>query len=325
MNERLPVDTDHPSLPEECNRQIERPIGYTQALRAPLTLRAYASDWNIFINWCDQHGITALPATADTVATFAIAEADAGINPNTIVRRVAAIAYYHRQAGHTPPNAVAGAEKLSVVLTCIRAIHSKPKKRKTPAITSVLCEILEVIAGDGLREARDRAIFAIGMSAALRRSELVAFDVEDVRIAPDGLLLRVGRPRPNPAREGQEIAILEGCRIKPKALLLDWMMQAGHQTGPLFRRLTRCDWLTEQRMSDRAIARVVQRRATAAGYDPTNFAGHSLRSGFLAEVANGSSAIFEMMEVGRHRSVQALSEYVQKTDQFQNHAGAGFL
>ncbi|WP_447411711.1 hypothetical protein, partial [Clostridium perfringens] len=69
------------------------------------------------------------------------------------------------------------------------------------------------------------------------------------------------------------IAIPEGTRIRPKALLLAWMAAAGHGEGALFRRLTRKDVLTDAAMSDRAIARLVQACAGAAGYDPAQFGG----------------------------------------------------
>jgi hypothetical protein len=64
---------------------------------------------------------------------------------------------------------------------------------------------------------------------------------------------------------GATIAIPEGPRIRPKALLLEWMAAAGHTEGPLFRRLTRLNALTKNGMSDRAVARLVQRYAALAG------------------------------------------------------------
>jgi len=87
------------------------------------------------------------------------------------------------------------------------------------------------------------------------------------------------------------IAIPEGSRILPKALLLAWMAAAGHRDGPLFRRLSSKDVLTPAPMSDRAIARLVQHYAAAAGYDPADYAGHSLRAGFLTEAAMQGATI----------------------------------
>ena len=268
----------------------------------------------------------ALPTSANAVAAFALAEASAGINPNTIVRRVTAISYYHRQAGHIPPNAGAGARELLEVLAGIQAIRGKPKVKKAPAVTSVVHDMLETINGTGLRAARDKAVLAIGMAAALRRSELAAFDVEDIQLTADYLVLRIEGSGADQMRESQKVIVPEGTVIKPKILLLDWITQAGHQTGPLFRRLTRRDELMEERISDRAVARLVQHYAAAAGYDPAKFGGHSLRSGFLTEAANHGATIPTLKAISRHKSLQALSDYVQPSiGDFENHPGEGFL
>ena len=312
-------------LPGVIHAEIERAAEYAKASRAASTRRAYESDWRIFCAWCDARGIEPLPASPDVVAVFASSEADAGTNPRTIGRRIAAISYFHRQAGHAAPNTTATAGRLTEVLAGIRATHGKPKNRKRAADATALRAMLGAIEGDGLRAARDRAVLAIGMSAALRRSELVAFDVGHVALVPRGIELLIAHSKTDQAREGVVVGIPEGQRIRPKALLLDWMAQAGHQDGPLFRRLTRGDALTSDRMSDRAVARLVQRYAAAAGYDPAQYAGHSLRAGFLTEAASNRASIFKMQDVSRHKSVQVLSEYVRNAELFQDHAGAQFL
>ncbi|MCB5640491.1 hypothetical protein LIP89_19325, partial [Erysipelatoclostridium ramosum] len=61
-----------------------------------------------------------------------------------------------------------------------------------------------------MRATRDRAILAIGMAAALRRSEIVALEVGHVGIVPEGLRLTVARSKTDRAGEGAVIAIPEG-------------------------------------------------------------------------------------------------------------------
>ena len=65
--------------------------------------------------------------------------------------------------------------------------------------------------------------------------------------------------------------------------------------------------------------------AKRAGLEPTEFAGHSLRAGFLTSAAEHGASIFKMMEVSRHKSVDVLKGYVRRVDLFKEHAGAGFL
>ena len=322
---QLVAVVQQPLLPEILNEKIERAAEYARAARSAATRRAYASDWAIFTAWCDAHGLQWLPATPEIVAVFVADQADAGFNPSTIGRRVAAIGHHHRASGHPAPTAMPTAGRLAEVLAGIRAEKGVAKRQKRPADAAALRNMLAAIEGDGLRAIRDRAVLAIGMAAALRRSELVALEVDHVGIVPKGLEILIARSKTDQQRVGAVVAIPEGSRIRPKALLLDWMAAAGHTEGPLFRRLTRLDALSDNAMSDRAVARLVQRYAAAAGYDPRHFAGHSLRSGFLTEGAGQGATIFKLQEVSRHKSVQVLSEYVRNAELFKDHAGERFL
>ncbi|USU14140.1 tyrosine-type recombinase/integrase (plasmid) [Sphingomonadaceae bacterium OTU29THOMA1] len=321
----LPTVSAQPTLPAILNDKIERAAAYAKLARSGATRRAYDSDWAIFTAWCAAHGLGALPATPEVVAVFASDQATAGLNPSTINRRIAAIGHHHRSNGHPAPTAMPSAGRLAEVLAGIRAEHGGARRQKRPADAAALRNMLAAIEGDGLRAIRDRAILAIGMAAALRRSEIVALEVGHVGIVPEGLRLTIARSKTDQVRQGAVIAIPEGSRIRPKALLLAWMAAAGHAEGPLFRRLTRTDLLTPAAMSDRAIARLVQHHAGAAGYDPTEFAGHSLRAGFLTEGAAQGATIFKLQEVSRHKSVQVLSDYVRNAELFKDHAGERFL
>ncbi|WP_267414539.1 MULTISPECIES: site-specific integrase [unclassified Sphingomonas] len=321
----IDVPTAQPTLPAILNDKIERAAAYARAARASSTRRAYNSDWAIFTAWCTAHGLVALPATPDVVAVFASDQATAGRNPSTINRRIAAIGHHHRAAGFPAPTALPTAGRLAEVLAGIRAEHGGAKRQKRPADAAALRNMLSVVEGDGLRAVRDRAILAIGMAAALRRSEIVALELGHVGIVPEGLRLTIARSKTDQARAGAVIAIPEGVRIRPKALLLAWMAAAGHGDGFLFRRLSRADALTPAPMSDRAIARLVQLYAAKAGYDPAQFAGHSLRAGFLTEGAAQGATIFKLQEVSRHKSVQILSDYVRNAELFKDHAGERFL
>ena len=72
-------------------------------------------------------------------------------------------------------------------------------------------------------------------------------------------------------------------------------------------------------------AQIVRAYAKRAGLDPAQFAGHSLRSGFLTSAAEAGASVFKMMEVSRHRSVDTLRGYVRRANLFHEHAGAAFL
>ena len=180
-----------------------------------------------------------------------------------------------------------------------------------------------------LRAVRDRALLAFGMAGAFRRSELVALRVSDVEWVKEGLRVTIRRGKTDQEGAGATVAIPEGRRLRPKALLEAWVQQAGIVDGPLFRQLVRgkkdAASVAPSPMSDRAVARLVQARAVAAGYLGSDFAGHSLRAGFLTAAARAGASVFKMREVSRHKSMQVLADYVRDAELFRDHAGEGFL
>ena len=79
------------------------------------------------------------------------------------------------------------------------------------------------------------------------------------------------------------------------------------------------------RLTDQSVADIVKAHAERVGLDPSLFAGHSLRAGFLTSAAKRGASIFKMMDVSRHRSVDTLRGYVRDAEIFKDHAGAGLL
>jgi site-specific recombinase XerD len=80
-----------------------------------------------------------------------------------------------------------------------------------------------------------------------------------------------------------------------------------------------------ERLTDRSVANIVKAYAERAGFDASQFSGHSLRSGFLTSAAAKGASIFKMMDVSRHKSVDTPRGYVRDAELFKDHAGAGLL
>jgi hypothetical protein len=78
-------------------------------------------------------------------------------------------------------------------------------------------------------------------------------------------------------------------------------------------------------MTAESAAGVVKDHAQMIGLNSADFAGHSLRAGFLTSAAEAGASVFKMMEVSRHKSVDTLRGYVRRADMFRDHAGAAFL
>jgi len=73
------------------------------AIPAHATITAYAAGWRDFLQFCEQHGAVALPATDQTVAGYLVALADGGLKAATIARRLVVISQAHKAADLPSP------------------------------------------------------------------------------------------------------------------------------------------------------------------------------------------------------------------------------
>jgi hypothetical protein len=103
-----------------------------------------------------------------------------------------------------------------------------------------------------------------------------------------------------------------------------WLEAAGITTGPVFRAV-RKGGVVSGRLSAQSVTEIVKTYAERVGLDPTLYAGHSMRAGFLTSAAKRGASIFKMMDQSRYRSVETLRGYVRDAEIFKEHAGAGLL
>jgi site-specific recombinase XerD len=83
--------------------------------------------------------------------------------------------------------------------------------------------------------------------------------------------------------------------------------------------------LQQEPPTDRSVAKIVKRYARLAGLDSSQFAGHSLRAGFITSAAESGAAVLRIADQSRHKSLDVLRGYVRRADRFKDHAGAAFL
>ena len=294
---------------------------FALAEKAEATRRGYRSDYGGFSRWCADRGVEPLPASPATVAGFLAAEATAGAKASTLSRKLAAIRYAHRLAGVPSPTDV---EQVRAVLRGIRRDRGAAPSQKAAATGERIKAMLAHMP-DTLKGKRDRALLAFGMAGAFRRSELVALQVADLERVPEGLRVTIRRSKTDQEGAGHVIAILRGSKLKPVRAVLDWLDAAGITSGPVFRSINRHGQMSAEGLTPQTVALVVKHYADAAGLDPDEFAGHSLRAGFLTSAAEAGADVLRMMEVSRHKRVETVRGYVRRANLFRNHAGAGFL
>jgi integrase len=329
--------TDGDALPSPARteydplaRLTEAAKDYARAARANNTQRAYDADWRHFSSWLRRQGLDPSPPDPQTVGLYLAAciEGRRGterISVATLERRLSGVCWHYRQRGEPLD---ARDRHISTVLAGIRRCHGRPPAQKEAIYADELLAMLATLDMD-LRGLRDRAILALGFAGGLRRSEIVGLDcgpdqTEDgagwVEILDGGALLQIS------GKTGwREVEIGRGSRPEtcPVALLETWMRLGRISHGPLFRPIARKNGgVSAERLTDKHVARLVQKTALAAGIrgDLTEgerrlaFGGHSLRAGLA------SSAQIEEAHVQKHlghASAEMTRRYQRKRDRFQ--------
>ena len=321
MSAALTIIETAPNLPAALGPDLAAAIDLAKAEKAASTRKAYGTDFRLFKAWCETRGASSLPASPEAVAAFLAAETGNGTKPSTLARRVAAIRYAHKLAGLATPT---DSEAVKATLRGIRRTVGAAKVRKAPAVAAKV-RAMVALAPEGLKGLRDCALLLLGFAGAFRRSELVALDVADIAETETGLLVTIRRSKTDQDGEGVTIAIARGDVACPARALREWLDAAGIEAGPIFRPINKAGTVAAERLTDQSVAKIVKAYAERAGFDPTVFSGHSLRSGFLTSAAGNGASIFKMMDVSRHKSVDTLRGYVRDAELFKDHAGAGLL
>lgn len=299
------------------------------------TLRAYALETACFASWATRHGLPAMPATARTLRAYLRELADSGRSPEdmpkdrtrvtrlaeklgyrSIMRALSAICYAHVRAGYPSLWRDPLIEEIRDAIANEKTV--RPHKKEAIEL-DVLATVVGGIPTD-LRGLRDRAMILCGWWGATRRSEVIGARCEHFRPAPEGLLWLIPKSKTDQRAAGAEIPLRDrGDLVCPVKALEAWFAESGIQEGFVFRGIDRYGHLLEHGLSEGAVGLRIKVHCKRAGLDPTLFAGHSLRSGFITE--HRDEPLPAIMLVTRHRKAETVLGYIQTKNVFKHAAG----
>ena len=199
------------------------------------TLNRLASDWADFSAWCNSAERLALPAEPVTIGAY-LSDRSGILKVSTLNRRLAAITAMHRLGGHGLDGKHPA---IALVLAGIRRVYGTRQVAKRALLTEDLRRIVRKLRIDTPSGCRDRAVLLVGFGAALRRSELIALDLDDITITQAGLTILVRRSKTDQEGQGREIGIPRSRKSAtcPVAALEAWIalgtapIDSTYQTG----------------------------------------------------------------------------------------------
>jgi site-specific recombinase XerD len=330
---------DRRSLPPSGPLDLvdEVPLGdeekaYVAAARAANTLKGYRSDWAEWCSWCAREGLDPLAGGAAAISRYLVFLAGAGAKVGTMARRLSAMRFAFRMRGLPDPTQAA---RVVAVWEGIRRTHGAPADQSAPLMPPELLDVLEACPGTktwaapgrplepDLAGARDKALLLVGFIGALRRSELVALDFEDVNDHPQGLVVAIPRSKTNQEGTEPELVILpigpNPARCPVRALRT-WAELAGMASGPVFRPVSTGNKAVARRLSANSVNYLVQAAIKRAGIDPLPYSAHSLRAGFVTYAHLRGANDRAIAHQTRHRSLATLGQYVRIHEAWQDNA-----
>ncbi len=274
---------------------------------APNTRRAYAADLRHFRAWCADHGETPNPISPEALCAYLAFVAETN-KWATIQRRLSAIRKLHQLQGTDFP---AQDRHVLTVLEGIRRTIGV-RQQQAPAFSiEEFRTVMQHLDMDDPQQLRDKLVLLLGFTGAFRRSELVALNLEDIVITPEGALIRLRRSKTNQYGEHEEKALFvhEDARLCPVQTLQRWLTRCPPK-GPLLVRFRKGSEpgqvrFTQERLSDKTVARLVKH------YLGEDYSAHSLRASFVTIAKLNGADDLEVMQQTKHKTSAMIQRYTR--------------
>jgi site-specific recombinase XerD len=240
------------------------------------------------------------------------------LNPRTLARRLIALKQWHTYQGFDDPTTH---PLIAKTFIGIKRLQAKPVN-KAPVLTlpDLHRIVMTMLADTSLTACRDNALLQLGFFAGLRRSELVAIEIQHLKCRPEGIDLLIPSSKTDPLHQGQLIGIPYGkTPLCPVTAIQQWLARADIQQGPLFRQIKHPHHLQANALNARSVNLIIKKRAHEAHLpQAAAYSGHSLRRGMATSASLAGATESAIMRQGRWKSRSSVFEYIDATDRFKD-------
>tara|TARA_B000000557_G_scaffold252798_1_gene241260 strand:+ start:44 stop:997 length:954 start_codon:yes stop_codon:yes gene_type:complete len=289
--------------------------------KAKNTLRAYKSDFKDFEIFCAKNGLNSLPTEPKIISLY-LTHLSKNSKISTLRRRLVSISIVHKMKGHYLDT------KHPIIvenLMGIRRVKGSIQRGKKPLLINHLKLLIDKInehKTEEIKKYRDRSLILIGFGGGFRRSELISIDYEDLEFVPEGLKITIKKSKTDQFGEGmiKGLPYFTNENYCPVKNLNKWLEISMIKSGPIFRRFSKGLSLTDKRLTDQSVVLLMKEYLNLAGIENTNFAGHSLRSGFATVAAESGADERSIMAMTGHKTTQMVRRYIREANIFKNNA-----
>lgn len=317
------------------------------------TRRVYTSSYSIFNRYCQEHGLSPLPADPRSVISFighqkeSIQETSgAQLSRQTLTSRLAAIRYHHIQAGFHSPT------EHPLVVRVMRGL-SRNKYRQVADYDQqpIMYDELEMLIDaidlhpQPLTRARDKAIIKLGFQGGFRRSELADIQVNHVSFLRNKLKVRLPYSKSNQQGQREWKDLPQAEPFAAFDAVKEWIAVSKIKQGHLFRSISRdgsqirpysVSNATNRKINLNSmnnevhpqsglnrnsgflrgddIYQMIKKYCVRSGLSPEFYGAHSLRSGCVTQLhENDKDHLYIMARTG-HTDPRSLRHYLKPKD-----------
>jgi integrase len=220
---------------------------------------------------------------------------------------------------------------------------SEVERQAAPVVAADVRDLLGMLNVKRAIGCRNAALLLTGWGAALRRSELVGLDWEQlgtgtgfVRVDERGILITLARSKAS--QDKAETVVIPRADLPEACEALNaWAQRAVLQPGqPVFRAVNNRHQIAAERLTAHSVSRIVKRamRDLARKRGKTieeakeivrRFSGHSLRAGYATSAAAADVPALRIQQHTRHKSADMVARYVRESDKWSKSGLKGIL
>ena len=170
-------------------------------------------------------------------------------------------------------------------------------------------DILQTFSGEKLNDLRDKAIFALMVTAGLRTIEVSRANVEDLFCRGKKYFLYVQ----GKGHEEKDAVV----KVPPQvfSLIQTYLSKRGKVEGnsPLFGS-------SRGRLLSTSVSRIVKKAMRRAGFDSSKLTAHSLRHTAATNALRNGATLRQVQQMLRHSNIAVTEIYLHELDRMDNNA-----
>lgn len=268
---------------------------------------AISADWNQFLQFTQMKNVQPLPASITAIRLYLEHEGKQR-KFSTLKRYINTISLIHFLHGYSEPKEH---PKIGLLMNHLMrdklgdAVQAIPFTRKH---LMQLCSQLS--SSKSLKDKRDLAIYCLMFECLLKRGELRDLTLEHIKHDSDS-----NEPKITVNINETSFRLTE----ESGNAVHDWLQHVSRGAHavegiPLFRSINRHGDLSETKLNDSSIFRIIQRASTLIGLpQEQSFSAQSFRIGATKHLNNQGQSVLDIQTIGRWKSPVMPYQYIGRT------------